>query len=477
MSGLRGWPTIWAACFLMSCLPLSSLAQTNSTDSGNSTRIIQVCTLDRPPMSFCNSSVAATQYTGLSLETYRQAALTLGLTEGTNYEFKCLTNTTGAVINDLASGTGQCDIAIASITITSEREALVEFAYPYYKGAVGIMVKSEMSSGSGWAWVQPFSTDLWIAIAVTLVGWPAAVYFVEVLSLKARVKKKEVYYGIEEATWRSLWALQHGNIFDVTSLGARIAVVCFSFVALIIGSSYTANLAAFLTVRRASSIRSVYDLSGLAVASVPVYIPRLRSQYGIIASDANITDVASVDDTAELVAKGSLAAFLYDDVVGGYVAATFPGCAVRILKDKIQPFDYGVGFRKGTDQSLVAGFSNAILKLHEGGYISQFEDRFLLKNSPCLSGSASTVDSEIDRISFKSVYGLWVILGVGLVVGTIVMFLVRFRRKKNWAKFAEEMEGLPKLTGTGKNAARKLTHTKSNLEDSKSAFVTSDSDA
>lgn len=242
--------------------------------------------------------------------------------------------------------------------------------------------------------------------------------------------------------------------------------------ALIIGSSYTANLAAFLTVRRASSIRSVYDLSGLAVASVPVYTSRLRSQYGIIASDANITDLASVEDTAELVAKGNLAAFLYDDVVEGYIAATFPGCSVKILKDKIQPFDYGVAFKKGTEESLVNGFSSAILKLQEGGYISQFEDRFLLKNSPCLSGSSSTVDSEIDRISFKSVYGLWVILGVGLVVGAIVMILVRFRRKKSWAKFAEEMEGLPKLTGTGKNASRKLTHTKSNLDDSKSALVT-----
>lgn len=67
---------------------------------------------------------------------------------------------------------------------------------------MGIMVKSEISSGSGWAWVQPFSTDLWIAIAVTLVGWPAAVYFVEAYSLKPKVNKKDVYYGIEEATVR-----------------------------------------------------------------------------------------------------------------------------------------------------------------------------------------------------------------------------------------------------------------------------------
>ena len=270
--------------------------------------------------------------------------------------------------------------------------------------------------------------------------------------------------------WRSLWVLQHGNILDVTSLGARIAVLCFSFFALILCSSYTANLAAFLTVRRASAIRSVYDLGGLAVASVPVYIPRLRSQYGIIASDANITDIASVEDATELVAKGHLAAFLYDSVVEEYVAATFPGCAVRVLKDRIQPFDYGLAFRSGLDQKLVDSFSREILKLQEGGYISQFQDRFLLTNSPCSAG-ASTVDNAIDRITFMSVYGLWVILASGLVVGALVMLVVRWRRQNNWAKIAEELDRLPKVTGTGKNAGRKLVHMASDLDRSKTSLI------
>ena len=271
--------------------------------------------------------------------------------------------------------------------------------------------------------------------------------------------------------WRSLWVLQHGNILDVTSLGARIAVLCFSFFALILCSSYTANLAAFLTVRRASAIRSVYDLGGLAVASVPVYIPRLRSQYGIIASDANITDIASVEDATELVAKGHLAAFLYDSVVEEYVAATFPGCAVRVLKDKIQPFDYGLAFRSGLDQKLADSFSREILKLQEAGNISQFEDRFALKNSPCLIGSTAAVGSANERITFMSVYGLWVILASGLVVGALVMLVVRWRRQNNWAKIAEELDRLPKVTGTGKNAGRKLVQIDSELDRSKTSLI------
>ena len=248
---------------------------------------------------------------------------------------QCLTVTTTALLQDLLAENGTCDLAIASITITSERQALgVEFAYPYYPGSVGIMIKAEIGSASGWSFFEPFSSDLWIAIAVTMLIFPATIYALESFSLKPSVTRRDAYYGVEEATWRSLWSLQHGECINVTALGSRIAVLCFSFVALIIGSSYTANLAAFLTVRRGNAIRSVYDLGGLAVSSVPVYIPRLRSQFGIIASDANISGIADVVDTAALVAQGNLAAFLYDDVVSQYVVATFPGCSVRMLPDQ-----------------------------------------------------------------------------------------------------------------------------------------------
>jgi hypothetical protein len=333
------------------------------------------------------------------------------------------------------------------------------------------MVKSDTGVASGWSFFEPFSVDLWIAIAVTMAAWPAAIFAVEMLSLRSKLKYnfKEMYNGLEEATWRSLWALQHGATFEVTSLGARIAAICFAFFALILSSSYTANLAAFLTVKRTNAIRSVYDLGGLAVSSVPVYIPRLKSQYGIIASDANITGIEGVTAAAELVAQGLLAAFLYDDTVEQYVAATFPGCAVRVLTDKIQPFDYGVAIKKGTNPELVANFSKAILNVQEQGLVSQYEDRFLLKDSPC---SAANNDGESARISFNSVYGLWVILGAGLVAGLLIMLVVRRQRNKAWEAHKKEMEGLPNGVAPDKVLdSRKFHHRKSDLDHMKSNLV------
>jgi len=217
-------------------------------------------------------------------------------------------------------------------------------------------------------------------------------------------------------------------------------VICFAFCSLILSASYTANLAAVLTTQRTTAIRSVYDLTGLAVSSIDTYIPYLKSQYGIIASDSNVGNVEGVVKEADLVAKGSLAAFMYDNVVSEYVAASFPGCAVSVLPDKVLPFDYGVAFKKGTDPELVSNISTAILTIQEQGIISQYADRFLLKNSPC---SGANADTNSNQISFESVYGLWVIMGAGLVVGMIIMLFVRRRRFTAWEAHKKEMAGLP----------------------------------
>ena len=150
---------------------------------------------------------------------------------------------------------------------------------------------------------------------------------------------------------------------------------------------------------------------------------------------------------------------------------------------QVQPFDYGMAFKKGTDPALIQAFSSAILVVQENGYVTQFEQRFLLTDSPCIVSSANTVDSNIDRISFQSVYGLWVILLAGVAVGIITMLLVRWRRKKVWAEQAAAAAahdgGLPRVVqgvngGVQVQDARgagKLKHVTSVFDEQESMFV------
>lgn len=65
--------------------------------------------------------------------------------------------------------------------------------------------------GSGWAWVQPFAPSLWLALGITLLVVPVAVFLLELLSLKHHVSRGDWGPGLQESfvsrgcrAWRAL---------------------------------------------------------------------------------------------------------------------------------------------------------------------------------------------------------------------------------------------------------------------------------
>lgn len=150
---------------------------------------------------------------------------------------------------------------------------------------------------------------------------------------------------------------------------------------------------------------------------------------------------------------------------------------------------------------LVSPIAGAILKLQEQGTIENLENKYFMTNSPCLTGSVSDIraasfssiawsaghlfsghpvhytfltaltlqtDASTDRITFKSVYGLWIILCAGLAVG-IILILRRYKMPKWRAAELKEQN----FNGGHANGASKphLEHARSELEDPESLFL------
>ena len=391
-----------------------------------------VCTLNLPPMAYCvEGDDAASSFSGLSIEMFRMSALdALGWVEGRDYRFLCLNSDTTATLQDnVIPENGTCDAFVASTTITSERtEQGVVWAYPYWSGSVGIIAQSIPQTTEGWAWTKPFTWNLWIAILITVVFLPFVIYFLELLAIKKSVTAKETMKGYSEALWRTIWVVIHGETMNVSMASSRLVLVMFAFTALILGSSYTANLAAFLTLRSFGSVDSIYDLNGLAVSTVEVYRPRIQSRYGIIASGAKVNNLEDVEEQVDFVAKGNLAAFLIDSEVAQYVVASYPECRVRLLPNKIEPFDYGLAFNPRVDEETVQVFSLSILKLIEDGTMADLGKRFLLEDSPCLNQGINS--DETAQINFQQVYGLWILLAIGIVAGGMVLIGIRVYKKR-----------------------------------------------
>jgi hypothetical protein len=261
----------------------------------------------------------------------------------------------------------------------------------------------------------------------------------------------------------------------VSNLAARVAVIMLAFSSLILSASYTANLAAFLTLKSYGSLNRIEDLQGTAVriedrpthslsptltlsasltrstsslvrqvSTVEVYQPRFASRYGIKTLTADITGPDAIIAEAGDVVSGQLAGWLHDTEVIQYYVATWPNCELRLLDQKVEPFEYGLAFAPSVDPSIVNAFSLSILKLIEDGTIPEIGDTFLLADSPCLNPEDN--ESEIAQLSFGQVYGLWVLLAAGILVGFLVMMTkrwIKWRRNPEWG-----LAGAPKFKRT-----------------------------
>lgn len=347
---------------------------------------------------------------GFSVELYRRAAEENDLIENVDYVLKCTTFTTS--VNELKSVNGTCDVGIGAITITSDRQDEgIQFAYPIYSTGLGIMVQGSNTPSGGWAWVQPFSYELWLAVGLTVVIFPALLFVIEFGSLKRRIHLQDAIRGLDIATTRALETIISNEPLVVSSSGAKVASLVFLFMAMILVNTYTANLAAFLTVNQINSqITSVEQLRGKAVASNPVYLEKLRSRYGILAIELDDDDPDALFDAARLIKNGELTAVMTDSPLLEAALQSIPGCEVRRLSDAlIEPFNYGFGVRNGIDQKVVDKLSEALLIMQEDGDLQDLAESFLGFNS---RDDCGNLQSENYSIGFYSLYGLWVLLGI-----------------------------------------------------------------
>ena len=254
-----------------------------------------VCTIPLEPMAKCErNSNASSSFSGLSIQVFREvAADVLEWREGEDFQFVCVdTDTPTTLFERVVPADGDCDAFISSTTITAERtEKGVVWAHPYFDGSIGVVTKADPSSSDGWGWTRPFTWQLWLALGLTTLLLPFVVYLLEVLSIKRQVSVKESLRGYNESVWRTMWVVIQGETMAVTNLAARCVVVVLAFSSLILSASYTANLAAFLTIKSYGNVNTINDLVGMSVSTVEVYRDQLLRRYGLRTIEANISSV------------------------------------------------------------------------------------------------------------------------------------------------------------------------------------------
>uniref|UniRef100_A0A3B4GHY7 Glutamate receptor 2-like n=1 Tax=Pundamilia nyererei TaxID=303518 RepID=A0A3B4GHY7_9CICH len=170
----------------------------------------------------------------------------------------------------------KADIAIAPLTITLVREEVIDFSKPFMSLGISIMIKKPQKSKPGvFSFLDPLAYEIWMCIVFAYIGVSVVLFLVSRFSpyewtleepedgALPLTTESTNEFGIFNSLWFSLGAfMRQGCDISPRSLSGRIVGGVWWFFTLIIISSYTANLAAFLTVERmVSPIESAEDLA------------------------------------------------------------------------------------------------------------------------------------------------------------------------------------------------------------------------
>ncbi|UYV80327.1 GRIK1, partial [Cordylochernes scorpioides] len=165
------------------------------------------------------------------------------------------------------------DLAVAPMTINYVRESVIDFTKPFMNLGIGILFKLPKNMPVRlFSFMSPLAVDIWLYVLAAYVLVSTTMFIVarfspyEWQNPHPCVHDSDVVenqFSLANSFWFTIVTLMHqGCDLNPRAASTRIIGAIWWFFTLIMISSYTANLAAFLTVERMiTPIETVEDLA------------------------------------------------------------------------------------------------------------------------------------------------------------------------------------------------------------------------
>ncbi|XP_066994946.2 glutamate receptor 1-like [Anabrus simplex] len=380
----------------------------------------------------------------------------------------------------------EADIAIAPMTITSERERVIDFSKPFMSLGISIMIKKPVKQKPGvFSFLNPLSKEIWVCVIFSYVGVSIVLFIVSRFSpyewrlLHCGEDSGHHHqqgggastvandFSILNSLWFALGAfMQQGCDISPRSISGRIVGSVWWFFTLILISSYTANLAAFLTVERmVAPINSPEDLASqtevqygtLYHGSTWDFFRRsqitLYSKMWEFMNSRKHVFVRTYDEGIRRVrtSKGKYA-LLIESPKNDYTNEQEP-CDTMKVGRNLDAKGFGVATPLGSP--LRDGINLAVLKLIENGELTKLKNRWWYDRTECKHSDKQ--DASRNELSLSNVAGIFYILIGGLILAMAVAlleFCYKSHTEASRAKIplADAMKAKARLTiGGGKD--------------------------
>eukprot|EP00548_Thalassiothrix_antarctica_P010333 CAMPEP_0194161974 /NCGR_PEP_ID=MMETSP0152-20130528/79244_1 /TAXON_ID=1049557 /ORGANISM="Thalassiothrix antarctica, Strain L6-D1" /LENGTH=521 /DNA_ID=CAMNT_0038871833 /DNA_START=396 /DNA_END=1961 /DNA_ORIENTATION=+ len=144
------------------------------------------------------------------------------------------------------------DLSVNWWTWTSERRSLgIDFPIPWYDASIMIVGKKDKDANKDkfdiLSIFAPFDLGVWLMIVLTMITSGLLYFFMEVMD--PATDRSQLQFNPLSSIFLASFAFTGHFSFEPRTMPARLFGFSLTFLALIIGSAYTANLASFLVVK------------------------------------------------------------------------------------------------------------------------------------------------------------------------------------------------------------------------------------
>ncbi|MGF1458185.1 MAG: glycine betaine/L-proline ABC transporter substrate-binding protein ProX [Leptolyngbyaceae cyanobacterium] len=313
------------------------------------------------------------QYQGFSLDLWDAIAQELDL----SYDLVGV-NSVAKLLDEVERGAA--DVAIAGISITSQREATLDFSYPYYESGLQVLVPNEASEVSKL-----------ITVVLAVLRSPRLYYGIGILILILLIVAHLLWFSernhnsqFPDDYWHGIWEAFWWAAVTVTTVGygdkvpqrfaGRFFGLLWMFSGYFVFAYFTASIATTFTVQELQGvINGLEDLPGKRIATVTQSAAAefLDEQTNLLYQDYDTLG----DLYAAVIDEEAIDAVVYDAPVLQYFVSHQGQGQYKVVGEVFQTLNYGIAFEQ--ESPYRESINATLLKLYETGrYDEIYEDWF-----------------------------------------------------------------------------------------------------
>ncbi|XP_049948213.1 glutamate receptor ionotropic, kainate 1 [Schistocerca serialis cubense] len=346
----------------------------------------------------------------------------------------------------------KADLAVGSMTINYARESVIDFTKPFMNLGISILFKVPTSAPTRlFSFMNPLAVEIWLYVLAAYVLVSITMFVVARFSpyewhnphpCDTENDLIENQFSLANSFWFTIGTLmQQGSDLNPKATSTRIVGGIWWFFTLIIISSYTANLAAFLTVERMiTPIENAEDLAGqtdisygtLDSGSTMTFfrdsmIETYKKMWRFMENKKPSVFVSTYEEGIQRVLEGNYA-FLMESTMLDYIVQR--DCNLTQIGGLLDSKGYGIATPMGSPWR--DKISLAILELQEKGEIQILYDKWWKNPGDTCTRTEKGKESKANALGVDNIGGVFVVLLCGLAIAVIVaIFEFCYNSKRN----------------------------------------------